>query len=77
MHYDPNSMDAMFARVMGRLDQQDKTLTEILTEVRKTNGRVTVLETAKAVTAGRIALIYVASSGFIGAAAWVINLLVK
>jgi len=66
MPYDPNSTDAMFGKVMTRLDQQDTTLNAILTEVKKTNGRVTKLETENAVTNGKIAVI---SSLVVGAAA--------
>ncbi len=77
MDYNPSSTDAMFSRLMARLDGQDKTLEEILREVRRTNGRVTKLETAKEVTAGRIALISFLATGFLGVVAWGINLLVK
>ena len=66
MPYDPLSTDAMFGKVMTRLDQQDTTLNAILTEVKKTNGRVTKLETENAVTNGKIAVI---SSLVVGAAA--------
>lgn len=42
--YNPNSSDSMFARVLQRMDAQDRMLEEIRTQVTKTNGRVTALE---------------------------------
>jgi len=70
MPYDPLSTDAMFGKVMTRLDQQDTTLNAILTEVKKTNGRVTKLETENAVTNGKIAVISSLVVGAAGAAGW-------
>ena len=71
MSYDPQSSDAMFSRVMQRLDNQDTTLDKILLEVRKTNGRVTSLETTRAVTRGQIALISLLVSGAFAFVSWV------
>jgi hypothetical protein len=53
--FNPNSTDAMFSKVLTRLDQQDEAnratsasfllvLSEIRDEAKKTNGRVTLLE---------------------------------
>lgn len=73
MSYDPNSTDALFSRVMQRLDNQDATLGQILSEVRKTNGRVTSLETTRAVTRGQIALISLLVSGAFAFVSWIFN----
>ena len=70
MSYDPNSNDAMFSRLMNRLDSQDETLKQILAEVKRTNGRVTRLETDKAVGKGQMAVISVVVTGTLGAASW-------
>lgn len=71
MSYDPNSNDSMLSRIMQRLDNQDTTLSQILAEVRKTNGRVTSLETTRAVTKGQIALISLLVSGAFAFVSWV------
>lgn len=70
MTYDPNSNDAMFSRVMQRLDQQDDTLKQILEQVKKTNGRVTTLETEGAVTKGKVAMVSALVSAAVGFAGW-------
>lgn len=44
MSYDPVSQDAMFSRILEKLDNQDHTLKEIKDQVTKTNGRVNDLE---------------------------------
>jgi len=43
--FNPNSPDSQFSAILTRLDEQDKTLGEILSQAKKTNGRVTSLET--------------------------------
>jgi len=45
--YNPNSVDAMFARLFERLDQQDKMLRAIDDKAAKINGRVYSLEREK------------------------------
>lgn len=70
MSYDPNSNDAMFSRVMNRLDQQDDTLKQILEQVRKTNGRVNVLEQNEAVAKGKVAVLSAAISAAVGFIGW-------
>jgi hypothetical protein len=71
MHYDSNSTDAIIARIDQRLSTQDATLAAILTEVRKTNGRVTALETENAVSKGKIAVISMLVSCAVGLAGWI------
>jgi hypothetical protein len=55
--YNPNSSDSMFARVLQRMDAQDRMLEEIRAQVTKTNGRVNVLEHDKWYQRGIIAAI--------------------
>lgn len=75
MTYDPNSTDAMFSRVLQRLDTQDATLTEILAEVRKTNGRVKSLEEWRLVTKVKVATLSALVSAVVGVAAWALSIL--
>lgn len=70
MSYDPNSNDALFSRVMNRLDTQDATLQQILSQVRLTNGRVTAIETREAVAKGKITVISAVVSAVVGFAGW-------
>lgn len=43
-NYNPTSVDAMFSRILERLDAQDRRLDEILAQTTKTNSRVDALE---------------------------------
>lgn len=70
MSYDPNSNDSMLSRIMARLDSQDETLKQILAEVKRTNGRVTRLETAGEVSKGQMAVISVVVTSALGGAGW-------
>lgn len=63
--FDPNSSDAMFAKILQRLDTQDQTLARIETGVVKTNGRVTALERDKWYQRGVTATI-----GLLAGGAW-------
>jgi len=65
MSYDPNSTDAMLARIIQRLDNQDTILHEIKEQVYKTNGRVNGLEHEKWFQRGVVAVI-----GIIATAIW-------
>lgn len=72
--YDPQSTNAMFSRIIERLDRQDRDsfahrgeMKEILTEIReqtqKTNGRVTAIEQWVAVHKAKVAaVVFVGSS---------------
>lgn len=62
MSYDPESQDAMFARILERMDSQDRLLEEIKTQVYKTNGRVTALEQEKWFQRGVVAVITVGAT---------------
>lgn len=81
LKFDPNSHDATFARILQRLDNQDhmageaKTetvglLTEIRTEVRKTNGRVTSLERWRAEIKGKTAAYATGCSAVVAFVGW-------
>lgn len=59
MDYQPHSTDAMFARIIERLDNQDLVLAEIKEQTLKTNGRVTMLENEKWFQRGIVAAISV------------------
>jgi hypothetical protein len=85
MSFDPNSTDAMFAKVLARLEEQDRNtsktnadfllvLTEIRTEARKTNGRVSGLERWRDVITAKVAVI---AGGVSLAAGLVVNWLLK
>jgi len=63
--YNPNSVDAMFARLFERMDQQDKILEAIDDKAAKINGRVYALEKEKWKQRGAIA-----AALFICAALW-------
>ena len=71
--FNEHSTDAMFARVLARLDEQDRgrihsnaeflvILTEIRTEARRTNGRITALERWRDVLTAKSAMIATAAS---------------
>ena len=61
--FNPHSPDAMFARVLSRLDAQDELLHEIREGVQKTNGRVTALERERWYQRGIVATIAVLAGG--------------
>lgn len=75
MSYDPMSTDAMFSRVLQRLDTQDATLSAILAEVRRTNGRVSSLEEWRLTTKIKVATVSALVSAGVGGMAWVISVL--
>lgn len=59
MSYDPMSTDAMFSKIIERLDHQDAVLRDIKEQVYKTNGRVNELERDKWMQRGAAAVISV------------------
>ena len=75
MSYDPNSTDAMFSRVLQRLDTQDATLSAILAEVRRTNGRVSSLEEWRLTTKVKVATVSALVSAGVGGMVWVVSIL--
>lgn len=84
MTYDPNSNDALFSRMNQRLDTQDSTLSTILSEVKSLRSdmqatiapidkRVTALETAGAVTRGKVTAVSALVSGVVGIVGWLLT----
>ena len=61
--YNPNSVDAMFARLFERMDQQDKLLQAIDDKAAKINGRVYSLEREKWKQRGFIAATLLIAGG--------------
>lgn len=57
MSYDSNSSDAMFSRVLERLERQDASLARIEAGVAKTNGRVNALERWRDIITAKTAII--------------------
>lgn len=67
--YDPQSPDAMFSRIIARLDAQDEVLKRIEGHVVKTNGRVSVLERWRDVVTTKAATV----SAGVAVAAWLLE----
>lgn len=74
MSYDSTSSDAMFSRVIQRLDTQDGVLTEILAEVKKTNGRVRSLEDWRLATKIKIAVVSAGVSASVAFVMWIVSI---
>lgn len=84
MGYDENSTDAMFSRILTRLDQQAKdteshrkeliaVLSDVRTEVKATNGRVRSIERWRDVITAKVAAISAITSFLMGGIAWAAN----
>lgn len=73
MSYDPNSIDAMFARILQRMDTQDEILGRIESQTTRTNGRVSKLEQWRTDIRARVAVISAGISGAIGLAGWLLS----
>ena len=79
--FNPRSTDAMFATILTRLDQQDKTATDrhdeqqrameaVLAEQKRTNGRVTALEHFKTALKSKVTAVSFCISCAVGFGAW-------
>jgi hypothetical protein len=75
--FNPNSHDATFARVLARMDEQDRKLDSILSHVERTNGRVTALELWREVLKAKVAVISAGISAFVAFSAWALDHLGK
>lgn len=75
MPYDPQSTDAMFSRIIERLDRQDEILKRIEAQTTKTNGRVSLLESWRTEIGAKVAVISGGVSAAIGGAAWLFQFL--
>jgi hypothetical protein len=82
--FNPNSSDAVFSRILQRLDEQDRhanevrveqigILNEIRAEVKKTNGRVSAIERWRAEIKGKTAVLATVVSGIVALSAWLIE----
>ena len=82
--FNPNSADAVFSRILQRLDQQDALAekrnteqTQFLKEIKeqcvKTNGRVTSLEKWKAVVTAKVTTVSALVSSTVAVIAWAIS----
>lgn len=80
--FNPNSTDAMFARILARLEEQDRTkvttdaqflavLNEIRAEAKITNGRVTGLEDWRTATKAKLAVVSASVSAVVAAFVWI------
>ena len=86
--FNPNSHDAMLAKILERIDEAERrsveyrrelkgTVDRILEQATKTNGRVTSLEDWRTSTKARLAAISAAISASIALAAWLVDHFVK
>ena len=75
MPYDPQSTDAMFSRIIERLDRQDEVLKRIEAQTTKTNGRVSKLENWRTEIAAKVAVISGGVSALVGGVAWLLQFL--
>ena len=82
--FNPNSPDAVFARILAKLEEQNRSasetraeflaiLTEIRAEVKKTNGRVSAIERWRAELKGKTATLATVVSCTVGLAAWLLE----
>jgi cytochrome c-type biogenesis protein CcmH/NrfG len=82
--FNPNSPDAVFSRILAKLEEQNRSasetrseflaiLTEIRAEVKKTNGRVSAIERWRAEIKGKTAMLATAVSAAVGLGAWLVE----
>jgi hypothetical protein len=75
--FHPNSLDATLARILANQDEANRKADAILTQVVKTNGRVTNLETWREVITGKMAIISAGVACAVSFSIWAIDLLSK
>ena len=73
MSYDKDSPDAMFSRIMEKLEKLDQKTDRIEIQTNLTNGRVTGLERWKDVITAKAAVISAFVSFLMGGIAWAFN----
>jgi hypothetical protein len=73
MSYDKDSSDAMFSRIMEKLEKLDQKTDRIEVQTNLTNGRVTGLERWKDVITAKAAVISAFVSFLMGGIAWAFN----
>ena len=74
MSYDEHSTDAMFSKLLERMNHQDAALYRIEAGVDKTNGRVTRLEHWRDIITAKVSMIALTVSGAVGVAGWLLNI---
>jgi hypothetical protein len=73
MSYDQNSPDAMFSRIMEKLDKLDHKTDRIEVQTNLTNGRVGGLERWRDVITAKVVGITIATSTILSAIVWAIQ----
>ncbi len=71
--FNPNSHDAMFAKILTRMDAQDQKLDAILEQATCTNGRVGHLERWRDDIKAKVAVVSAGSSGAVALSVYIIN----
>lgn len=82
--FNPNSSDAVFSRILQRLEEQDsvasktrveflQVLGDIKEQTTKTNGRVGKLERWQTEVKAKVAVVAMAASGVVSFLAWLID----
>lgn len=73
MSYDRNSPDAMFSRIMEKLEKLDEKTDRIEIQTNLTNGRVLGLERWRDIITAKVVGITIATTTILGAVAWVVR----
>lgn len=71
--FNPHSNDAMFARILARMDAQDQKLDAILDQATRTNGRVGHLERWRDEVKAKVAVVSACISGAVAVSVYIIN----
>lgn len=73
----PNSLDATLARILANQDEAARKADKILVQVEKTNGRVTTLETWRAVITEKTAILSGVVAASISVVGWMLHLILQ
>ena len=69
-NYKPDSIDATLSRILANQEAADRKADAILAQVVKTNGRVSVLETWRAVVTARVVTLSAFVAGLVSLVGW-------
>ena len=75
--FNPNSINATLSRIMAAQDEMCRKADRIIAQVEQTNGRVSKLETWKAIVGAQTAIVSTAVAGSIGVLGWIVNYMSK